>query len=193
MVKINRIYTKTGDDGTTGLVGGERVAKDSLKVASYGEVDELNCQLGYARTLALASGSDILASRLAVIQNELFDLGSQLAAPPGEIRDGMPQIDASHVTQLEKWIDEMMEGIPELRSFVLPGGTPLNSVLHIARAVCRRVERSVLALSRQEGVSPFNITYLNRLSDLLFAMARYESHRTATPEFLWAPGKKIGG
>lgn len=189
MVKINRIYTKTGDTGETGLIGGARVRKDSLRVDAYGEIDELNSYLGLARTLAEREGAEALSERLARLQNDLFDLGSQLASPPGETQAGMPEIGAKHIERLESWIDELCANLPELRSFVLPGGTQLNGVLHVARAVCRRCERSVLALSRREPVPQSGVIFLNRLSDLLFAMARAESHRSGVSEYLWIPGK----
>jgi cob(I)alamin adenosyltransferase len=199
MVKINRIYTRTGDDGSTGLVGGERVAKDSLRVEAYGEVDELNSALGVARTLAekiLVSEKNNpedtklkqLLEQIASLQNELFDLGAELATPPGKEWPTMKVISGGHIERLESWIDEHTKNIPELRSFVLPGGTELNAALHLARTICRRAERRVLTLSRQEKVSAHALTYLNRLSDLLFAMARAESHRAGSPEYLWKPG-----
>lgn len=190
MVKISRIYTRTGDDGTTGLVGGKRIAKDAPRVEAYGDVDELNSHLGLIRTVCEEQKIEKLVAIVSQIQNELFDLGSELATPPGEKWEGMITVQESHSKQLESWIDELTAGIPELRSFVLPGGTQLNSFMHIARTVCRRAERSVLKLAREEDVSKDAKMYLNRLSDLLFAMARYESHRAKKPEYLWVPGKK---
>ena len=201
MVKINRIYTRTGDDGSTGLVGGDRVPKDSLRVEAYGEVDELNAALGIARTCAekglktenaekfRTKGAQLL-EQISLLQNELFDLGAELATPPGKEWPTMATISASQVERLEHWIDDHTKDIPELRSFVLPGGTDLNASLHLARTICRRAERRVLTLSRHEKVSALALTYLNRLSDLLFAMARAESHRTGTAEYLWEPGRK---
>jgi len=188
MVKINRIYTRTGDDGTTGLVGGERVAKNSLRVAAYGEVDELNSILGLARTRAQAVGRAELEQKLETIQNELFDLGAELACAPGMDLSKMPTINAEQGARLESWIDQCTDGIPELRSFVLPGGTDLNGFLHLARAVCRRAERTVITLHQEEPVSEPVRVYINRLSDLLFAMARFESHAAGVPEYLWKPG-----
>ena len=184
MVKINKIYTKTGDDGTTGLVGGARVRKDSVKVSAYGDIDELNSFIGWARTIATAD----FAEKLAQIQNELFDLGAELATPTDSKTNKVPKIPAAFATRLEQWIDEVTERVPELRSFVLPGGTELNARLHICRTVCRRAERSVLRLSQEEKVSSDAIIYLNRLSDFLFALARAESHRASVPEYLWKPG-----
>lgn len=189
MVKINKIYTRTGDKGDTGLVGGKRVPKDSLRVEAYGEVDELNSFLGLARTYAEQEKRTPLPEILAQLQNELFDLGAELASPGDLTSPKKISVGADQITRLESHIDELMKGIPELRSFVLPGGTPLNAVLHIGRTVCRRAERRVLALSRQEQVAEHAIIYLNRLSDLLFAMARFESHRSQCPEYLWVPQK----
>jgi cob(I)alamin adenosyltransferase len=190
MVKINRIYTRTGDTGETGLVGGARVPKDSARVEAYGEIDELNSLLGWARTLADEGKAEDLAPKLAELQQALFDLGSELATPPGAQWPGMILVSAAQISELENWIDELIADVPELRSFVLPGGTHLNSALHIARAVCRRAERAILRLSRQESVSGNVLTYINRLSDLLFAMARHESKRSGTPEYLWRAGQK---
>ena len=189
MVKINKIYTRTGDTGETGLVGGARVQKDSPRVEAYGEVDELNALIGWARTLAEKGGATELVVKLAEIQQALFDLGSELATPPGARWPGMIVVSEPQVKQLEGWIDELIADVPELRSFVLPGGTELNAALHIARTVCRRTERAILRLSRRETVSQPLLVYVNRLSDLLFAMARYESKRSNTPEYLWRAGK----
>lgn len=188
MVKINKIYTKTGDKGETGLVGGKRIAKDSIRVSAYGDVDELNSYLGVIRTIADKANSKTLSEIVAKIQNDLFDMGSLLATPSGETWEGMPKISDSHIKWLEDMIDAAVQGIPELRSFVLPGGTELNAHLHVARTVCRRAERTVLALKRSEAMVDEIGTYLNRLSDLLFALARKESHDASVPEYLWKPG-----
>ena len=176
MVKINKIYTRTGDTGETGLVGGVRVAKDSLRVTAYGDVDELNSHLGACRTLAASQNRIALTDKLEQIQNELFDIGAELATPPEKPWPGMVCVGLDQVVRLEQWIDKLTENIPELRSFVLPGGTELNSALHLARTVCRRAERTIIKLSRSESVSKELVAYINRLSDLLFAMARFESH-----------------
>jgi len=186
VVKINKIYTRTGDDGTTGLVGGSRIAKDSVKVQAYGEVDELNSWIGLLRTTA-DKGSAI-TPLLAKIQNDLFDIGAELATPV----DGRKttQITAAHAAHLEKSIDQLNQGLAELRSFVLPGGNDLNAFCHIARTVCRRAERSVLSLGRDEKVSEPITIYLNRLSDLLFVMARFAAKESGEQEYLWAPGRK---
>lgn len=190
MVRINRIYTRNGDDGSTGLVGGTRIDKDNLRVEAYGDVDELNSWLGLIRTIALRENLEESGAALAILQNELFDLGALLASPPGHTHPSMPGISSEQTSRLEAAIDHATSGLPELTSFVLPGGTELNAMLHIARTVCRRAERHVVALSRKEEVAPEWIAYLNRLSDLLFALARQESFRAGQPEYLWKPGKR---
>jgi cob(I)alamin adenosyltransferase len=130
----------------------------------------------------------LISDKLAVIQNQLFDIGSELACPAGSTWEGIPKTTADQVAQIESWIDELNSHLPELKSFVLPGGTHLNAHLHIARTVCRRVERSVLSLKNTEDVSDSILMYLNRLSDLLFVMSRYAAVVEGTPEYLWAPG-----
>jgi len=212
MVTLNRIYTRTGDEGFTGLVGGSRISKTAPRVWAYGDIDELNAHLGMCRTLASkGSGCGVVAFfirrllsrhtssqhrdgcpaisfKLERIQNELFDLGSELATPPGSSWEGMPKTSNEQVARLESWIDELNAHLPDLKSFVLPGGAELNSALHIARTVCRRAERTVLALKHHEEVSDLVVRYLNRLSDLLFVMSRYASLQAGTKEYLWAPG-----
>ncbi len=190
MVKIDKIYTRTGDDGSTGLVGGSRTKKNSLRVHAYGEIDELNSFIGLVFTQAREIGATQLIEKLALISNELFDVGAVLATPNGAKTKSLVTIDPSQATRLEEWIDSLTAGLPPLRSFVLPGGTPLNASLHIARAVCRRAERAIVELHTHEAVQPSILIYINRLSDLLFAMARSESHRLGIPELLWQPGKK---
>lgn len=190
MVKINRIYTRTGDDGTTGLVGGERVPKDHPRVEAYGDVDELNSIVGWARTLAENHKLYDMAPKLERIEHELFDIGAVLATNPKSDMKGIPNIVDEQIRRLEQWIDSAVEGLPELKSFVLPGGNDANSVLHLARAVCRRAERSVLRLSRSEQVPQPVLIYLNRLSDTLFAFARQAAHQIGTGEYLWQPGQK---
>ncbi len=191
-VRINRVYTRTGDQGETGLVGGRRVAKDSTRIECYGTVDELNATLGLARLhsqnhaqLELQALDDILAR----VQNELFNLGSLLATRAEDIRSTQPVIEPRHVEQLEHEIDQYNEGLPELRSFVLPGGGPLGAHLHLCRTVCRRAERLAVALQREEPVPAEAIRYLNRLSDALFVFARWAAQATCTPEALWQPSK----
>lgn len=189
MVKINRIYTRTGDKGKTRLVGGSEVDKNSERIECLGEIDELNACLGIIRTFAKQESLKELEQQLELIQNELFDLGSEVATPAAAEYPGMLKTCDAQVTRLENWIDQVTGNIPELKSFVLPGGTNINAFLHLARTVCRRAERHIVTLSKKESIQPPVISYLNRLSDLLFAMARAESYRSKTPEFLWIPGK----
>ncbi|MCO6432190.1 MAG: cob(I)yrinic acid a,c-diamide adenosyltransferase [Deltaproteobacteria bacterium] len=187
MVRINKIYTRTGDDGATGLVDGSRVAKDSLRVEAFGTVDELNSVVG----IALAYCSDlhsIIREKLIAIQHELFDLGSLLASPAGFDRSKLPAITEQHISRLEQWIDELNENLPPLTSFLLPGGSKLNGHLHLCRTVCRRAERRVISLVKTEPADNSWQIYLNRLSDLFFAMSRRESALSAVPEVLWKPG-----
>jgi cob(I)alamin adenosyltransferase len=185
MPRLTRIYTRKGDDGTTGLGGGQRVLKDSLRVAAYGTVDELNAAIG----LAVAHGlSDRLAETLPGIQNELFHLGSDLCfLEADKVAFTLPQIEARHVEALEKLIDELNLVVGALENFILPGGTVGSAYLHLARTICRRAERDVLALGRTEPIGPFVVAYLNRLSDALFVMARYENRTSGLEEPLWNP------
>ena len=178
-----KIYTKTGDLGETSLLGGARVPKDHLRVAAYGDVDETNAALGAARAL----GEPPLERLLFSIQRDLFAIGAQLADPTHKVasKRAKAAVTASHVRRLEKAIDAREEALPALRSFVMPGGTPAASLLHQARTVCRRAERSVVTLAREADVDPRIIVYLNRLSDLLFVLARFENHRAGVPEDRW--------
>lgn len=187
MVKINRIYTRTGDDGTTGLVGGSRVPKTSLRVQAYGDIDELNSWLGYTIAVLETVGMKTEQEILRQIQNELFDIGSELATPAGGDLSSLPLVEQAQVTRLESWIDQHAQKLPELRSFILPGGSLAASALHVARTIARRAERSTLALNHVEPVRDVPIIYLNRLSDLMFALARGVSHQLGTPETLWHP------
>jgi cob(I)alamin adenosyltransferase len=188
MVTLNRIYTRTGDDGTTGLVGGTRTSKTAPRVCAYGDIDELNCHVGMCVTIATDSSVEAIRSKLTLIQNELFDIGSELATAPGESWPGAILASAAQASRLEQWIDELNADLPPLTSFVLPGGCPLNAQLHISRAVCRRAERSVLTLNESEPVSEHITRYLNRLSDLLFVMSRFASKSLGVQEYLWSPG-----
>jgi cob(I)alamin adenosyltransferase len=183
MPRITKVYTRTGDDGTTSLGAGRRVAKDSARVEAYGTVDELNSFLG----AAIASGVDgTLAEMLGTIQNDLFHLGSDLCVTEEDKASRpVPRIEARHVEALERWIDRLSEELPALENFVLPGGSVGSAQLHVARAVCRRAERLVVALSRTEAVGDQVIVYLNRLSDALFVMARWENLRKGVPDVLW--------
>ncbi len=178
-----RIYTKTGDTGETSLLGGARVPKDHGRVAAYGDVDETNAAIGVVR--ALAEGP--LARLLSWVQKDLFAIGASLADPTREVaaRRAKAAVTASQVRQLERAIDAREARLPPLRAFVLPGGSPTASLLHQARAVCRRAERSVVRLAHEEDVDPRVIVYLNRLSDLLFVLARFENHRAGLDEQRW--------
>jgi len=187
MPRLTRIYTKTGDEGMTGLGGGERVPKDSTRVAAYGTVDELNSLLGVALAIRLC---DRLTAALPVIQNELFDLGSDLCWPSDDPRRArIPTVEARHVEALEALIDELNAIVGPLANFLLPGGSPGAAQLHVARTVCRRAERETVTLARDEAIGEYVLPYLNRLSDALFVMARYENHERAVPEPLWQPGR----
>ena len=186
MPRLDRIYTRTGDEGMTGLGGGQRVPKDSLRVETYGTVDELNSQIG----VALATGlCERLAAELVPIQNQLFDLGSDLATPAtSQARHPVPTVQARHIEHLEALIDELNEVVGALTNFLLPGGAPGAAQLHVARTICRRAERSATSLARDEEIGPTVLPYLNRLSDALFVMARYENHERGIAEPLWRPG-----
>ncbi len=183
MPRITRVYTRTGDDGTTSLGAGGRVAKDSPRVEAYGTVDELNSQIG----LALALGvNEAIAPVLRSIQNDLFHLGSDLCVLEEEKETRpVPRIEERHVTALEGLMDRLSEELPPLENFVLPGGSPGAAQLHLARAVCRRAERLLVALARRERIGPHTLPYLNRLSDALFVLARHENKRRGMPDVLW--------
>lgn len=183
MPRITRVYTRTGDDGTTGLGGGQRVPKESLRVAAYGTADELSSAIG----VALASGVvERLAGPLRRIQNELFHLGSDLCIlEEDKKRFQVPRIEERHVADLEALMDELMEELEPLENFILPGGALGAAQLHLARTICRRAERDVVALSREEAVGEFVVRYLNRLSDALFVMARYENKQRGGADVLW--------
>jgi len=192
MVKLNKIYTRTGDDGTTGLVRGERRSKADLRVEAYGTVDETNAQIGVSRVHTESMPK--IDSILARIQNDLFDLGSDLATP-GEDEPGARaslRVTGGQVDWLERMIDQFNEGLAPLKSFVLPGGTPLSAALHVARTVTRRAERLTVALmSVESDTNPEAIKYLNRLSDLLFVLGRVANSNGAR-DVLWAPGRHTG-
>jgi cob(I)alamin adenosyltransferase len=182
--RLTRIYTRTGDDGSTALGGaGQRVPKDSARIAAYGTVDELSSTLG----VALASGLDErLAAALRRIQNELFHLGSDLCArEEDKARKPVPVIEQRHVAALEELLDELTGRLGPLANFILPGGSPGAAQLHVARTVCRRAERLLVALARKEPIGPHVLPYVNRLSDALFVMARYENLQKGVPDTLW--------
>lgn len=182
MVRLDRIYTGGGDEGETSLAGGARVPKDGPRIAAIGDVDEANAAIGLAR-VAAHGGDKAIDDILARAQNELFDLGAELARPDG----GGPEIQPVQVARLESEIDRVNMGLGKLDSFVLPGGTELAARLHVARTVTRRAERSVVALAGSEQVGEALRTYLNRLSDLLFVMAR-AANEGGEADVLWQPG-----
>ncbi|MBI1937358.1 MAG: cob(I)yrinic acid a,c-diamide adenosyltransferase [Ignavibacteriales bacterium] len=179
-----KIYTKTGDEGKTSLFGGKRVWKDDLRLHAYGTIDELNSVLG------IASGeikSEELREIIGSIQNDLFTLGSDLATPLGkDTKDfAIPRVDENFIFRLEKFIDNYDNRLPELKNFILPGGTKGASYLHFARTICRRAERETVALGKSVDIGDKIVIYLNRLSDLLFVLARYDNSRNGTPDIHW--------
>ncbi len=183
MPRLTTIYTRKGDSGETSLGGGQRVPKDSARVAAYGTVDELNSVIGVAVAHGLVPR---LMEILPVIQNELFHLGSDLAFREEDKQTyQLPQIEDRHVQQLEEWIDELNEIVGPLQNFILPGGSIGAAQLHVARTICHRAERDALTLEREEPIGGYVLPYLNRLSDLLFVMARYENHQRGVAEPLW--------
>jgi cob(I)alamin adenosyltransferase len=177
-----KIYTRTGDDGSTGLLGPGRVPKSAPRIEAYGSVDELNAVLGTVRVLDQDRWLD---ADLTVIQAHLFTLGASLAAVAQGVRDGLDRLGPTDIEQLEQWIDRLDATLPALTTFILPGGTPLAAQLHLARTVCRRAERRVVALAGKEPVDPDSIRYLNRLADLLFVMARAANHRAGVADTPW--------
>jgi cob(I)alamin adenosyltransferase len=183
MPRLTKLYTRKGDDGTTALGGGQRVRKDSARVRAYGAVDELNSAIG----VALAHGlSPRLSEILPVVQNELFHLGTDLSfLEEDKAKHPLPQIEDRHIKQLEQWIDELNTIVGSLANFILPGGAMGAAQLHVARATCRRAEREAASLAREEVIGPHVAAYLNRLSDLLFVMARFENKERGVAEPLW--------
>ena len=189
-----KIYTKTGDKGTTALFGGTRVPKHDLRIESYGTVDELNSYIGLIRDQNIDSKT---IESLLKIQNELFTLGAMLATPPekeilksGKQRLNIPKITASNIEYLEKEMDTMNLVLPEMTNFILPGGNQTVSFCHIARCVCRRAERLATALNENEAINPDILTYLNRLSDYLFVLARKLTKDLSAKEIAWIPEKE---
>jgi cob(I)alamin adenosyltransferase len=183
-VRLTRIYTRGGDRGETSLGDGSRTSKLDCRIGAFGTVDELNSQLG---TVLAAEAAEPLAAVVARIQNELFDVGADLSVPYGA-RDGRLRVEQPMIDALERDCDAFNAELPELRSFVLPGGTEVAARLHVARTVCRRAERDVLAASRDVELNPLVLVYLNRLSDLLFILARAANAVAGRPEPLWKPG-----
>ena len=194
-IRITRVYTRTGDDGMTALVGGKRVSKDAARIEAYGTVDELNAVVGLVRAWnEEGKGQRELHLRLDAmlqeIQQELFDLGSELATPEGFTYDGMHRMGEEEVTRIERVIDECQEELEPLKSFILPGGGRISAQLHQCRTVCRRAEREILGLSRIENVGEWPLRYVNRLSDLFFVLGRWVGKNLGETEYLWQRGLK---
>ena len=213
MVRITRVYTRTGDKGETGLVGGKRVPKDSPRIEAYGTIDELNSIAGLARVFneeritegdlpvhppaeSRAGGRTqtgthrLLDEVLRKIQDQLFDLGSELATPSDFTYEGMDHVGEKEVKRIEEIIDECQKELGPLKSFVLPGGGRIGAYLHQCRTVCRRAEREILRLSRVEEIGEWPLKYINRLSDLFFVLSRWVGKRLGEPEYLWQRGLK---
>jgi cob(I)alamin adenosyltransferase len=192
-ISITRVYTRTGDTGETGLVGGARVAKDSPRIVAYGTIDELNAIVGLVRVFneeRMHEGERHrwLDEVLRRIQNELFDLGSELATPPEAEYEGMFRVGETQVQALERLMDECQRDLEPLRSFTLPGGGRISGFLHQARTVCRRAERELLPLSRAEPIGPWPLRYVNRLSDTFFVLGRWVGKHLGEKEYLWERG-----
>ncbi len=191
-VALNRIYTKMGDQGQTHLAGGQRVSKDSLRIECYGTVDELNAFVGMACVTAGEAVPE-LAPILRRVQHELFNLGSILATKPEDVHPKQARITPLEIEQLEREIDRMNADLAPLRSFVLPGGSRLNTELHACRTICRRAERIAVSLAREEPIPPEAIQYLNRLSDAFFVWSRWVNYVLGVPEVLWEPNQAASG
>jgi cob(I)alamin adenosyltransferase len=192
-IRITRVYTRAGDGGETALVGGRRVAKDAPRIEAYGTIDELNAVIGLARVfnaeqLKKSKDHRWLDEVFRRLQNELFDLGSELATPDDAVYEGMHRVGETEVKALEQLMDRCQKDLKPLKSFVLPGGGRVGGFLHQARTVCRRAERRVLALARVETISPWPLKYVNRLSDLLFVLSRWVGQRLGETEYLWQRG-----
>lgn len=193
MVRITKVYTRTGDKGETCLVGGKRVPKDSLRIEAYGTIDELNSVVGIARSfneekLQAGEAHRFLDVMLRQIQDELFDLGSELATPPEYFQKGMYRVGARQVEKMEQLIDECQKELAPLESFILPGGGKIAAHLHHCRTVCRRAERAILRLSRVEAIGEWPLKYFNRLGDLFFVLSRWVGKQSGEPEYLWQRG-----
>ena len=196
-ISITRVYTRTGDRGETALVGGRRVPKDSPRIAAYGTIDELNAAVGLARVFNAERMAGRGAGRerhrwldevLKKIQNQLFDLGSELATPEDAVYEGMFRIGDAEVKELEQLMDRCQKDLEPLKSFTLPGGGRIGGFLHLCRTICRRAEREVLALSRVEPIGEAPLRYVNRLSDLFFVLSRWVGKQLGEREYLWERG-----
>ncbi|HUR61411.1 MAG TPA: cob(I)yrinic acid a,c-diamide adenosyltransferase [Candidatus Thermoplasmatota archaeon] len=188
---ISKVYTRTGDLGETALVGGQRVPKDDLRLEAYGTVDELNSWAGLCRAAVLDSPPVLggLADSLLRVQHQLFNLGSILATLPADVGPKQPRVTAADVAWLEADMDRLTATLPPLRSFVLPGGSRVNSLCHLARTVCRRAERIVVRLHREGGCGEMEVRYLNRLSDAFFVWSRWATRELGAAETLWEPNR----
>ena len=188
MVKLNKIYTRTGDDGQTVLVNGQRVAKHAKRPIAFGEIDELNSVIGITRNFVKDTEMDMMLAR---IQNDLFDLGADLATPEMEQDTPSLRITENQVKRIEKEIDVLNSNLSDLSSFILPGGSSLSSWLHFARTVARRAEREIASLAAEEPINKFAMHFINRLSDHLFVLARV-ANRNGQNDVLWVPGAQTG-
>ena len=193
-IRISKVYTRTGDQGDTCLVGGRKISKDDLRICSYGEIDELNAYIGGCRQIIIdlnLKHKDLkkILSILYRLQNELFNLGNMLATLDKDIYEGMPRVEKEHIDKMEKDIDYFNEDLPSLKSFVLPGGSQINIWFHISRTLCRKCERTVVTLSKKESINPIVIKYLNRLSDGLFVWSRWINIIQSNPEVVWNPNE----
>lgn len=194
-IRITRVYTRTGDDGMTALVGGKRVPKDAARIDAYGTVDELNAVVGLVRAWNEEGKGQRelhlkLDAMLQEIQQELFDLGSELATPEDFTYEGMHRMGEDEVARVERVIDECQEELEPLKSFILPGGGRISAQLHQCRTVCRRAEREILRLSRTEAIGDWPLRYVNRLSDLFFVLGRWVGRNLGETEYLWQRGLK---
>ncbi len=189
-MRITKVYTRTGDGGSTRLAGGQQVSKDSLRVEAYGTVDELSASIGLARAMNEEATPAIAAAKrleqdLRWVQNKLFDVGSLLATAPGQTFKNMPTIKARDTVKLERMIDRCQKDLAPLKEFILPGGGKVSATLHQARTICRRAERICVGLAKEEPLDAEIIKFLNRLSDALFVLARWVAKTQGEPEFLW--------
>ena len=192
-IRITRVYTRTGDDGMTALVGGKRVPKDAARIEAYGTIDELNAVVGLARAWNEEGRGERelhlkLDAMLQQVQQELFDLGSELATPEDFTYEGMHRMGEDEVTRIERVIDECQKELEPLKSFILPGGGRISAQLHQCRTVCRRAEREILRLSRVEDLGEWPLRYVNRLSDLFFVLGRWVGRNLGETEYLWQRG-----
>ena len=193
MVRITKVYTRAGDKGETSLVGGKRVPKDSPRIDAYGTIDELNSIVGLARvfneeSLDAGDAHQFLNGVLCQIQDELFDLGSELATPPEFFQEGMYRVSKNEIERIEKLIDQCQKDLEPLKSFILPGGGRIGAYLHQCRTVCRRAERELWRFSRTEEINADVLKYVNRLSDLFFVLSRWIAKQTGEREYLWQRG-----